>query len=192
MNLRWYVLRSKPNKEDALSREVFARGHKVFYPQIRVQPVNPRSRKVRPYFPGYMFVNIDLSTVGSSAFTWLPHSLGLVDFGSEPSFVQEELVHTLHRRVDEVNAGGGELFEGLKPGEEVTIQSGPFMGHEALFDARLPGSERVRVLLKLISKQHIPPLDVAIEDFKAVWGRAKEAENKLRDIMKENGFLDQE
>jgi hypothetical protein len=35
-------------------------------------------------------------------------------------------------------------------------------------------------------------LDVAIEDFKSAWERAQEAENKLRDIMKENGLLDQE
>ena len=34
----------------------------------------------------------------------------------------------------------------------------------------------------------VPPLDVTIEDFK----RAQQAENKLRDIMKEDGLLDQE
>jgi type I restriction enzyme M protein len=37
--------------------------------------------------------------------------------------------------------------------------------------------------------EDIPPLDVAIEDFKSAWGRAQEAENKLRDIMKENDLL---
>lgn len=156
MILRWYVLRSKPNKEEALWREVSARDQEVFYPRIHVQPVNPRSRKVRPYFPGYMFVNIDLSAVGPSAFTWMPHSYRLVTLGSEPSSVPEGLIHALRRRVGEVNDSAGDLFDGLKPGEEVTIQAGPFMGYEALFDGRLPGSERARVLLKLLSKQQIP------------------------------------
>ena len=36
------------------------------------------------------------------------------------------------------------------------ILDGPFAGHEAIFDVRLPGSERVRVLLKLLSRQQVP------------------------------------
>ena len=71
----WYALRSKPNKEEALWRELLAGSYEVFYPQLHVQPVNPRSRKVRPYFPGYLFINIDLLTVGYSALAWMPYSV---------------------------------------------------------------------------------------------------------------------
>lgn len=156
MSVRWYVLRSKPNKEDALWQEISVRGHEVFYPQICVQPVNHRSRKVRPYFPGYMFVHIDMSMVGSSDFKWMPYSYGLVTFGSEPSSVPDELIHALHRRVDEVNDSGDEHYDDLMPGEEVMIQAGPFTGYKALFDARLHGNERVRVLLKLLGNQQMP------------------------------------
>ena len=156
MSSLWYALRSKPNKEEALSRELLARNYEVFYPQINVQPVNPRSRKVRPYFPGYMFLNVDLTAVGYSALAWMPHSYGLVFFGSEPALVPDTLITALRRHVDAVNAAGGELFSGLKPGEVVSIHAGPFAGYEAIFDARLPGSARVRVLLKLINKNQIP------------------------------------
>ena len=38
--------------------------------------------------------------------------------------------------------------------------------------------------------EDIPPLDVAIEDFKAAWERAQEAESKLRTLMQEGGWLD--
>ena len=112
MSLQWYALRSKPNKEGPLWREVHAQGFEVFYPEIRVQPVNPRSRKVRPDFPGYM--------------------------------------------VDAINQAGGEILDGLKHGETIKINSGPFMGYEALFDACMPGGERVRVLLKLLEKRLVP------------------------------------
>jgi type I restriction enzyme M protein len=37
--------------------------------------------------------------------------------------------------------------------------------------------------------EDIPPLDVAIEEFKAAWGRAQEAENKLRTLLKSEGWL---
>jgi type I restriction enzyme M protein len=40
--------------------------------------------------------------------------------------------------------------------------------------------------------EDIPPLDVAIDEFKAAWARAQEAENRLRDLMTENGLLDME
>ena len=156
MSLRWYVLRSKPNKEDVLWQEVSARNYEVFYPQICVQPVNPRSRKILPYFPGYMFVHIDMSMVGFSDFTWMPYSYGLVTFGSEPSSVPDGLILALHRRVDEVNYSGGGLYDDFMSGEEVMIEAGPFTGYKALFDSRLHGNERVRVLLKLLGNQQIP------------------------------------
>jgi transcriptional antiterminator RfaH len=156
MTLQWYALRSKPNKEEALWREVSARDYECFYPCIKVQPVNPRSRKLRPYFPGYMFVRTDLQTVGFSGLAWIPHSVGLVSFDSQPSPVPEELIHALQHRVEQVNDAGGELFSGLKCGEVVVVSGGPFAGYEAIFDVRLPGSERVRVLLNLISKQQVP------------------------------------
>jgi transcription antitermination factor NusG len=156
MSGQWYALRSKPNKEEALSRELLARSYEVFFPQLHVQPVNPRSRKLRPYFPGYLFINIDLPAVGFSALAWMPHSYGLVFFGSEPAQVPEVLISSLRRHVDSINAAGGELFNGLKPGESVTIQAGPFVGYEAIFDTRLPGTERVRVLLKLLNKNQVP------------------------------------
>ncbi len=38
--------------------------------------------------------------------------------------------------------------------------------------------------------QDIPPLDVAIEDFKSAWERAQQAEAKLRTLLKQEGWLD--
>lgn len=149
----WYALRSKPRKEDAAWRQVLSQGFAVFYPRLRVHPVNPRSRKLRPYFPGYMFVRADLSQVGLSVFQWMPHTLGLISFGGEPVAVPDYLIQALEKRVEEVNAAGGEVFHGLKPGDVVWINEGPFRGYEAIFDARLPGNERVRVLLEFLGNR---------------------------------------
>ncbi len=152
----WYAMHSKPNKETTLALELHAREVEVFYPQLRVHPVNPRSRIIRPYFPGYLFVHADLNRIGFSDLHWIPYSLGLVAFGGEPTPVPDELIHRLERRVEQVNDAGGELFDGLHQGEQVRISDGPFAGNEAIFDARLPGTERVRVLLKLMSRQQVP------------------------------------
>ena len=151
--MRWYVLRSKPNREGALCSEVDARGLQAFFPCLHVKPVNPRSHKIRAYFPGYLFVCVELEAVGQNFFARLPQSQGLVSFGGEPSEVPEGLVNAIRKRVDEINAAGGEQLVSISKGETVEIQDGPFAGYKAIFDARLAGNERVRVLLKLLRDQ---------------------------------------
>jgi len=160
MTISWYALRSKPRKEEIVWRQVLSHGYETFYPRLRVQPVNPRSRKVRPYFPGYLFVHVDLEHIGSSAFQWMPHTLGLVSFGGEPALVPENLIFDIRKRIDEINKAGGEVLEGLKPGDEVRINDGPFRGYEAIFDYKLPGNERVKVLLELLGNQRRVPLEI--------------------------------
>lgn len=150
MSLRWYVLRSKPNKEMILWRELTARGFECFYPQLHVRPVNPRSRKIRPYFPGYLFLHIDIEQVGASAFQWMPFSNGFVAFQEVLATVPDNLIQAIRQQVDTINRGSSKATAGLNQGDTVIIQGGPFDGYEAIFDAHLPGRERVRVLLKLL------------------------------------------
>lgn len=159
MASHWYALHSKPRKEEVVWRQIKDQGFEVFYPQLRVNPVNPRARKLRPYFPGYLFVYADLEIVGQSTFQWMPHSTGLVNFGGEPATVPEHLIAAIRKRVEEISAAGGEVLDGLKSGDTVQINYGPFEGYEAIFDTRIPGSERVRVLLQLLSNQR----QVAVE-----------------------------
>jgi transcriptional antiterminator RfaH len=156
MALHWYALRSKPRKEDIAWKQVNERGFEVFYPRLRVNPVNPRSRKFHPYFPGYLFIRADIDAVGLSAFQWLPHTTGLVSFGGEPSPVPDNLIHAIRQRVDEIAKAGGEVFDALNKGDVVRINYGPFEGYEAIFDVRLPGTERVRVLLQFLSTRYVP------------------------------------
>ena len=156
MNTNWYALRSKPNKEDYLWRQASALGFDVFYPRITTQPVNPRARKVRPYFPGYLFVRVEPREAGQSALMWMPYSQGLVGFDGQPASIPEGLIQAIRRRTEAACQAGRDFLGGLEAGEEINIQAGPFSGYEAIFDMRLPGTERVRVLLNLLSKQQIP------------------------------------
>ena len=150
MTAQWYALQSKPMKESFLYEQLRLREIECYYPHLRVRPVNPRARKVRAYFPGYVFGHLDLEELSPSSLQWIPGAVGIVSFDGTPAFVPESLVNAIRRHVDEINAAGGEHLAGLKPGEAVVIQGGPFEGYEAILDARLPGSERVRVLLKLL------------------------------------------
>ena len=82
----WYVLHSKLHKEELLAEQLELRRIETFAPHIRVQVVNPRARKVRAYFPGYLFVHVDLEHMGLSALQYVPGSAGMISFGGEPAF----------------------------------------------------------------------------------------------------------
>jgi transcription elongation factor/antiterminator RfaH len=156
MASRWYVIQSKPHKESALDQHLQSRGFDTYYPFLRVNPINPRSRKERPYFPRYLFVNADLEKVGLPIFHWMPGAVDLVRLGGLPADVSFEVVAKIRSHVMAVNGAGGELFFDIEHGDVVRIEEGPFAGYEAIFDVRLDGKDRVRVLLELLNRRLVP------------------------------------
>jgi transcription elongation factor/antiterminator RfaH len=156
MTTQWYVLHSKPLKEALLWEQLSLQNIESYYPCVRVQPISAHARRVKPYFPGYIFGHVDLEKTNLSTLQWMPGAAGIVAFGGIPSSVPEHVIVAIRRRVDEINAAGGELFHDLKAGDIVTIREGPFSGYDAIFDARLSGEERVRVLLQLLNIRKFP------------------------------------
>jgi transcription antitermination factor NusG len=151
----WYVMHSKPCKEEFLWNQLRARAIECFYPCMHLLISNSRARKDRPYFPGYVFIHTDLEKVGLSALRWMPGAAGVVAFGGEPAWVPENLINAIRRRLEQVNMVSDEELTGLKAGDPVVICDGPFEGYQAIFDAHLSSDERVRVLLSLLNKQHL-------------------------------------
>ena len=162
MTSRWYALRSKPGKEGSLYSYICSEDVECYYPCIQVNPVNPRSQKTKPYFPGYMFVQCDLDQVGNNRFRWLPHSLGLVRFGSVPAEVPENLILGIKQTVSQIQDAGGQTNSGLKPGDRVLIENGPFQGYRGVFGTRLSGRDRVRVLLTMLQDSREVPVELKI------------------------------
>jgi transcriptional antiterminator RfaH len=152
---QWYVLQSKLNKEEFVLQQLNHRRITAYFPYIKAQPVNPRSRKIKPYFPGYLFVSANLALLGPSALQWIPGTIGLVSFGSEVASVSDEFLQPIRDHLAHINNVDSELLKNLTHGEKVTIQAGPFMGYEAIFDSYLPGQARVRVLLQLLHDRQV-------------------------------------
>lgn len=154
--LQWYVLRSKPWKETALTTHARSAGHVIYYPNIPVNPVNPRARKIIPYFPGYVFVKTQLGIAGRSVFHWMPFSQGLVCVGGEPAPVSELIVRSIMTRVAEIWRFKGLKVKEFGPGDRIIIREGMFEGYRGIFDEYLTGSERVRVLLEMLNARFVP------------------------------------
>jgi transcription antitermination factor NusG len=158
----WYAVHTKPHKE-FLTRDALARieGVQVYLPTLRVEPVNPRSRKIRPFFRGYLFVHADLAQVGLSEIQWQPGVSRVVDYGGEPVSIPAPVIEEIRRKVEEVQLleqdFGAERF---RQGDRVRVTKGPFEGFEGMFDTRIGGQARARILVDFLGRLTATDLDV--------------------------------
>ncbi len=158
---QWYAVQTKPHKE-FMVRDTLARldGVDAYLPVLRVKPVNPRARKIRPFFPGYLFVCTDLEQVGLSSLQWAPGVIRLLGTEGEPLPIRDHVVEGIRDRLAEVQdqvARGGGLF---RTGDRVRITKGLFEGYEGMFDVRLGGRMRARILVEFLGRAIAAEVDV--------------------------------
>jgi transcription elongation factor/antiterminator RfaH len=149
----WYALHVKPHKEPSVIQLLEYREIEAYYPVLKVNPVNPRSRKERPFFPGYMFVRVDLNETGADTLRWTEGTHGLVQFGGEPSSVPDSLITELEEQLAKFAANVALDKPEFSKGDQVHIVKGLFEGYDAIFDTQLSGNDRVQVLLAYMNQQ---------------------------------------
>jgi transcription elongation factor/antiterminator RfaH len=157
---RWYVIQTKPHKE-FMVRDALARLQDVqaYLPILRVKPVNPRARKVRPFFPGYLFAHADLSRVGLSAIQWNPGIVRVLGSGDEPVAISPHVIDKIRDRVREVQQQEAFASGRFRKGDRVRITTGPFEGFEGMFDTRLGGQMRARILVEFLGRLTVTEVD---------------------------------
>lgn len=84
-----------------------------------------RTTRLEPLFPGYLFINIDPSDPLWGKLRSTRGVLRVVGFGGKPVPVPDEVIEYIHGGLTAVEEQGG-----LKKGEKVEIQEGPFRGVE--------------------------------------------------------------
>jgi len=151
--VNWYVMHSKPQKEAFLRERLRIQRIEVYCPSIRVKPVNPRARKEQPFFPGYLFIQVDLEQISISELRRIPGTTGIVCFGGEPATVGDSLIRTIQKEVEDITESNNRYVDRLRSGDWVVIKEGPFANYKAMFDRRLSGQDRVRVFLELLQGQ---------------------------------------
>lgn len=149
---RWYALQTLPRKEAQVDAYLGTQGYETYYPTLRVTPVNPRAAKVQPFFPGYLFVRVDLAEVGINALRWLPGAVGVVRFDEQPAALADSIIERLRQHTDQQLGQPAAPAENWQKGDEVLVHTGPLRGCEGIFDTRLNGGERVQILLQLLGR----------------------------------------
>lgn len=147
MTERWYVLSCAPRKERLIYHQLRDRGFDVYYPYLVARTPNPDTLKIEPYFPGYVFIRVDLDSVAPTTFQWMPLAGGLVCVADVPAFVPDRIIHAIHRRLWKVNSrilGTPGLLDEMDQDDIHSSES------SHLFDQQLSGSDRVNALLQML------------------------------------------
>ncbi len=153
MSFHWYALHVKPHKEPSVHQLLCSKGVEAYYPVLKVTPVNPRARKERPFFPGYMFVKVNLIETGADTLRWTEGTYGLVQFGGEPTSVPDSLIGELKEQLRKYEASMAPDKSDFSRGDHVRIVNGLFEGYDAIFDTHISGKDRVQVLLAYLNAQ---------------------------------------
>ena len=146
----WYVVYSKPHKEEQAQFHLRMKGLDVFFPRLDLVRVAEKRKRIIPLFPNYLFVRFHLPTEFHYVI-WSPGVKRLVSFGDRPIPLEERVVTFLKQQTD-----GDGLIRArsqLRPGQEVEIRGGPFDGLVAIIQDPPDAKGRVRILLKLLSRQ---------------------------------------
>jgi len=148
---RWYVLTCKPNKEGILLRQLQSQGYEVFYPRQFTTNGKTGRLYIKAYFPGYLFIRLDLTHVGQSTFQWMPNAEGLVCFEARPAYVPDILVEAIKKHVEKNNTTRMKEYARRTDLEDSTSQlTNLDAGYGFIFDANITSDERVQQLMQML------------------------------------------
>jgi len=145
----WYVLRSKPFKEEFLWGQMLAHQIEVFYPAIQAAAFSAHARKTKPYFPGHLFIHLDLEHIQSDFLNQVPGSLGLIVLNQRPLRLPDYMIGAIRLRLECVNRETVRRTADRQPVRAPSILEDA-ADCIAIFDNCGSGVERVRTLVKLL------------------------------------------
>jgi transcription antitermination factor NusG len=137
----WYAVYTSANHEKRVAEQFAVRGIEHFFPQYEsVRKWKDRRKCLQlPLFPGYVFVQIELTK--RLCVLQVPGVARLVGFDGQPAPVPEGDL----RRVREFLAQGfrAEPHRILKVGRRVRVKGGPLVGMEGIVARRKNGHKLV-------------------------------------------------
>lgn len=148
----WFLAQFKPNSHSIAERNLTRQGFQTFLP---MQEETRRASgkfitRLRPLFPGYLFVALDVLRGDWRAVNSTYGITRLVSLGQQPTPVSHDLVNQLMQRCDR----DGKLMPArhFEAGDEVVLTSGPFTDFVATIE-RITPDRRVYVLMNLMGTQ---------------------------------------
>jgi transcriptional antiterminator RfaH len=148
---QWYVVYSKPQKEDYATFHLQSKGLEVFFPRLLLPETSRARRRVVPLFPNYLFVRLNLLTDEYYWALWSPGVSRIVSFNGHAASIEEPVINILRLRADKQGIIPARCT--LQRGQEVRISGGPLEGLLGIIQEPPSARGRVKLLLKLLNRQ---------------------------------------
>jgi transcriptional antiterminator RfaH len=147
--MTWYALQHKPAQGDRAVHNLQNQEVPCFYPKIEVEKIRAgkRTSKLEALFPGYLFINLEQTDPSWAGLRSTRGVLRVVSFNGKPAAVDDAVINHIREGLNSISEQGG-----LKPGQAVTLEDGPFTGLNAIFEC-YDGEERAIVLIHFMQKQ---------------------------------------
>ena len=148
----WYVIQTKPKKEEEARSYLSTKGVEVFNPLMETfLSKNGRlNRDLKPLFPGYIFGKFDLHQ-NYPLVRWAKGVKKVLGFGEYPTPISKEAVEIIRKRTDP--QGIVRLKYHFQANDMIRIKTGPLKDLLGIFERWISDSERVRILLNLMGYQ---------------------------------------
>lgn len=146
----WFVVYSKPHKEETAKFHLELKGIRVFFPRLLLPEGQRRRKRPVAMFPNYLFVHICLCDEAPYVI-WAPGVNRIVSFNGTPAPLDDDIILFLMQRGDP--EGIIRVWPGLRAGQRVQIAAGPFEGLVGILEAPPDAKGRVRILIRLLSRQ---------------------------------------
>lgn len=147
--MNWYVLYTKPRKEDAVAVRLQDAGIEVLNPKLKSKRYKQRKfiESIEPLFPCYLFAKFDKDKC-SHLLTYT-RGVRYIVGKSNPIVVHEEVIGAIKERMGEGNIAIN--LQKFEKGERVLIKEGPFKDFYGIFERETRGAERVLIFLNTIN-----------------------------------------
>jgi transcription elongation factor/antiterminator RfaH len=162
---QWYVVYSKPQKEEYAQLHLRSKGLEVFFPKLFLPESARKRRRVIPLFPNYLFVRLRVFSNENHCAIWSPGVTRIISFNGSPASVDEMIVKFLMAQSD--HEGIIAARSNLRVGQEVRVCGGPLAGLVGIIRNPPDAKGRVTLLLNLF-KRHVEA-EARLEHLESGW-----------------------
>lgn len=149
----WYVVHTRPHKEHQAALNLKRQGYEYYLPQWHCRRRHARRVETvaRAFFPRYLFVNLDLELDRWRSINGTVGVSHVVNDGDKPLFVPNKVINDIKDREDDNGLIAPDLSK-FTAGQHIEVLEGPMATYTGIFE-RMPDSERVILLLNILSRQ---------------------------------------
>jgi transcriptional antiterminator NusG len=176
MSKKWYIIHTYSGQEEKVKNNLTRRfetlglREKIFRVLIPKQEVveikDGKKRQVsKVFYPGYLFVEIDMDNKSWYAVRSTPGVTGFVGTSSTPTALAEEEVKKIFDQIGE-RRGEIETVIHVEKGENVRIASGPFAGCSGVVEEINKEKGKLTIMIMIFGRP--TPVEIDMEQVEKI------------------------